>query len=986
MKSTLTSTIYLMLLCQVFLSLIPTNRLRAVVIRAYVVIPGNKRKPHLLSQINPLSWPLRSSRIQIRSHPSNDNDNHLFHENTPIPNRHHIEGEREIQQNPNYLHKSYEFIRNSLENIKQDNDVAIEEPASSTPFTTNARSINVELATRGNKFDSLHRRFDFLPSYTRPSTDSANASSLSSLSLPLIWKRLPDQNVNVTDYLQTSRNISDIDRANHLATDECLLYFQQPQQDASNNHANSIRSGRKDLEFQVNEVHGTDMASIPITLVTKQDSNNHNSNAKGRNDNNPSWKQKSFWEGNKYVTLTYHNYFDNDQSDVYGIQKERVVERVERYLNYRPSGKGVIDAAMIVDSFFYQTRQVSMDNKEIKEEHHIASSCRQIYTRLIRSTANDSSPDLMIRDNGEKQSRMDSNYLEKGILSSATERVPGCVATVRVRTTLIPMNHSHDTNENLPLDATSYSVVLDGEADALLSSGLLATLSHLLSQPGMTAAHAMEIDPNGLAKVLGLDSVLSVGRNDGLASMVNVVQNQISSLLNPDVQSTMRNKNILSTESIDTERTPRKELFGKQKQRPKVAVLLSGGVDSAVALNILLHQFNYDVTAFYLKIWLEDELAHLGSECPWEDDYKTCVAVCEAAGGVPLETISLQNEYKERVISYTVQEAKKGRTPNPDIMCNSRIKFGCFYDAIEGRGFDFVASGHYAHLTTDNETFINNEEVNRDKGTKRGIMKLMRAPDPVKDQSFFLSALTQSQLQRVIFPLGKFHKSEVRELAQQFDLPNKNRPDSQGLCFLGKVKFDEFLAAYLGNKPGDVVDAHTREVIGRHRGVWFHTVGQRKGIGKVLNPLATSRGPWYVVAKDPSKNLIIASNRYDEDTFEAARSEFYVEDIHWIAGSAPKIRSDKGRQDFDWCIRLDMKIRHGPNIVGGSLHIDEKSAEGSAGNIKLDQKDGGLAPGQFVAFYEPDGGEICLGSGVISERHWARFLMTEKIYELEHEL
>jgi tRNA-specific 2-thiouridylase len=285
-------------------------------------------------------------------------------------------------------------------------------------------------------------------------------------------------------------------------------------------------------------------------------------------------------------------------------------------------------------------------------------------------------------------------------------------------------------------------------------------------------------------------------------------------------------------------------------------------------------------------------------------------------------------------------------------MCNSRVKFGCFYNAIEGRGFDYVASGHYAQLATD----------------ENGVKRLLRAPDPVKDQSYFLCSLTQDQLDRVLFPIGEYEKTQVRELAQEFDLPNKHRPDSQGLCFLGKVKFDEFLAAYLGERPGDVVDARTGDVLGRHRGVWYHTVGQRKGIGKVLNPKATSRGPWYVVAKDPEHDIVYASNEYDEEVFTEARSDFYVEDVQWIAGSPPnELIDDNG--DFRRG-QFHMKIRHGPRIVKGSLHLTEPTA----GNVKLDSKDGGLAPGQYVAFYELDGSE-CFGGGVISERHWAKFLL-----------
>ena len=178
---------------------------------------------------------------------------------------------------------------------------------------------------------------------------------------------------------------------------------------------------------------------------------------------------------------------------------------------------------------------------------------------------------------------------------------------------------------------------------------------------------------------------------------------------------------------------------------------------------------------------------------------------------------------------------------------------------------------------------------------------------------------------------------------------------------MGKVKFDEFLSAYLGKEPGDIIDAQNGEVIGRHNGIWYHTVGQRKGIGKVLDPKATSKGPWYVVAKDPANRRIIASNRYDEEVFDETRSEFYVEDIKWISGLEPVALKSESND-----MALTMKIRHGPTIVSGVLHLDSMST----GTINLEERDGGLAPGQFVVFYED---LECLGAGVISERHWTKF-------------
>ena len=295
-------------------------------------------------------------------------------------------------------------------------------------------------------------------------------------------------------------------------------------------------------------------------------------------------------------------------------------------------------------------------------------------------------------------------------------------------------------------------------------------------------------------------------------------------------------------------------------------------------------------------------------------------------------------------------------------MVLSRVKFGCFYDAIEGRGFDYVATGHYAILAPKIEMGKDKDSHYTLNSKNAPFIALFQAPDPVKDQTYFLSALTQHQLRRVLFPIGSFQKTQVRALARDLNLPNKDRRDSQGLCFLGKVKFDEFLEIYLGKDPGDIIDTHTGEIIGRHNGLWFHTVGQRKGIGKVLNPKATSNGPWYVVAKDPEKRIIFASNQYDEDVFTQARSEFEIEDLHWISGHPPS--SLCPNKDMQREGRFLIKIRHGSTLMEGTLKLNEGN---NGGRIRLDQKDKGLAPGQYVVFYSE--GE-CLGSGVISERQW----------------
>lgn len=542
-------------------------------------------------------------------------------------------------------------------------------------------------------------------------------------------------------------------------------------------------------------------------------------------------------------------------------------------------------------------------------------------------------------------------------VSSEWRRVPGCTATVEIQTTITNL-HSEETTRRR--NSTTNGVIsVQGTADAHVSRGLLALVCELLEGLSTETVLSLPIQ-NGegeLAQSLGISQALSRGRNNGFENMLRTVQNQIrDTLLRTERYSNRAAKKIDATVYANTDNV---------QNHPTVALLLSGGVDSSVALKLLLQQ-GYNVTCFYLKIWLEDELAHLG-ECPWQDDYETCQAVCAHLGGVPLETVSLQQEYLQHVIQYTVQTAQQGRTPNPDIWCNSRIKFGCFYEAIAPRHFDYIATGHYAQLVRNSGDDDSDTSI-----------RLLRAPDPVKDQSYFLCALTQKQLLRVLFPIGHLEKHEVRQIAMDCQLPNRNRPDSQGLCFLGKVRFDDFLRAYLGEQAGPIVDAVTGQVLGQHKGLWYHTVGQRKGIGKVLEPRATARGPWYVVAKDVPNNTLYCSNQYD-DFAETARSHFAVELIEWINGDVVAASSaEEGAYDSDKKVAypilrkdLTMKIRHGPKLVSGSV----EQTSPSTANVDLDAPDSGLAPGQYVVFYSQ---QECLGGGVISERHWNRFLQNNK--------
>lgn len=348
-------------------------------------------------------------------------------------------------------------------------------------------------------------------------------------------------------------------------------------------------------------------------------------------------------------------------------------------------------------------------------------------------------------------------------------------------------------------------------------------------------------------------------------------------------------------------------------------MLLSGGVDSSVALHILQEQ-GHDITAFYLKIWLEEELSFLGT-CPWEEDLSYVRAVCDQKN-IPLEIISLQQEYLDEVVSYTLDEIRSGRTPNPDILCNQRIKFGAFYNKISS-DFDLVATGHYAN-----------------KVDIEDISYLYTAPDLIKDQTYFLSQLTQKQLKRAIFPIGNLCKNQVRELAEKINLPNKNRKDSQGICFLGKLKFSEFIKYHIGEQRGDLLEFETDKKVGEHNGFWYYTIGQRQGIG-------LGGGPWYVVKKDILNNIIYVSKKYHEEN--KIRDTFIIENCNWLSGR------NLLNNNLD---SLKIKMRHGPENYTCSI----KELENNRLLVKLEKRDQGIAPGQFAVLYNEN---LCLGGGVI---------------------
>ncbi len=518
-------------------------------------------------------------------------------------------------------------------------------------------------------------------------------------------------------------------------------------------------------------------------------------------------------------------------------------------------------------------------------------------------------------------------------------------------------------------------VEVGGTSDSRLIQGIIAVLCRGLS--GVSPEVILALDGEHISQSFGMNIGLSKSRIVGVSAMVANVQSQVNMRLEEEEESRRRRDHFLSHEpkaptvvtslpvilppSSDSHQLRQEEEFcinGEEDHQShdiegrrlssswpnatnEIAVLISGGVDSSVAL-MLLKSRGYSLRAFYLKIWLEDELSHL-NECPWESDITYARAVCEQSG-VPLEILSFQKEYEKEVISYTLREAKAGRTPNPDVMCNTQVKFGAFMKTV-GRHFKAVATGHYAQLK---------RRMGVDGG---GVIALQKSADVVKDQTYFLAALNQTQLSKAMFPIGRFTKAQVRSLAKEFGLPNQARKDSQGICFLGKLRYEDFLRHYLGENPGSVVDAISGKVVGQHRGLYFHTIGQRRGTALVINSKLTHLGPWYVESKGVERNILFVTNRISPSGGCAGmRQQFPVSNFNWIEDHPP-FRGLEHRSVH----HLEVKIRHGPNVHACKLTL---STSGDKGMCELTNggSDTGLAAGQFAVFYKD---ELCIGCGVI---------------------
>ncbi|MEM9386818.1 MAG: tRNA 2-thiouridine(34) synthase MnmA [Pseudomonadota bacterium] len=353
----------------------------------------------------------------------------------------------------------------------------------------------------------------------------------------------------------------------------------------------------------------------------------------------------------------------------------------------------------------------------------------------------------------------------------------------------------------------------------------------------------------------------------------------------------------------------------------KVIVGMSGGVDSAVAALRLLEQ-GHDVQALHMTNWDGDDDAY----CTNAEDVQSAAACCRELG-IPLHRVNFATQYRESVFTYLLEEYRRGRTPNPDVLCNREIKFGVFLRYARRLGGEAIATGHYARV--------------RHTGSSP---QLLKGVDPHKDQSYFLHAVSAAALRITYFPLGELHKQEVREQARQAGLANHDRRDSTGICFIGERPFREFLARYLPAQPGPMCTP-AGEQVGEHQGLMFYTLGQRRGLG--LGGRADGKdAPWYVVNKHVEENRLIVTQGDDDQLLS---DRLWAEAPHWI-GDTPPV--------FPATLQARVRYRQAPQACQVLASADQHGAL----EVRFDDAQRAVTPGQFVVFYD---GERCLGGATI---------------------
>jgi tRNA-specific 2-thiouridylase len=358
--------------------------------------------------------------------------------------------------------------------------------------------------------------------------------------------------------------------------------------------------------------------------------------------------------------------------------------------------------------------------------------------------------------------------------------------------------------------------------------------------------------------------------------------------------------------------------MSKTLKRPLVFLGMSGGVDSSVAA-LLLKKSGYEVVGVFIRSWSNQDLV----DCPWEKDSEDARRVAEKLN-IPFYVWDFEKEYKREVVDYMINTYKKGQTPNPDVLCNSQIKFGLFLKKAMDLGADFIATGHYVRKIED-------------KKTKN--FKLIQAKDLSKDQSYFLWMLNQDQIRHSLFPIGNYLKSKVRKIAKKAEIPVFNKKDSQGICFLGKVKVFDFLRNFIPEKEGDIQTIDGK-IIGKHRGIWFYTIGQRH-IGTSSSSVSENKHfsePLYVVEKDYKKNILIVASGKDNPVLY--KKEIQLEKVNFLNNFYQKeINKNKKMNIF-------LRVRYRQPLFSGIL-LKEKN------NFKVvcDEPQKFIAPGQSAVFY-----------------------------------
>jgi tRNA-specific 2-thiouridylase len=356
-------------------------------------------------------------------------------------------------------------------------------------------------------------------------------------------------------------------------------------------------------------------------------------------------------------------------------------------------------------------------------------------------------------------------------------------------------------------------------------------------------------------------------------------------------------------------------------RKQKIVIGMSGGVDSSVAA-LLLKQQGYDVTGLFMKNWEDDDSDEY---CSSRQDLIDAVAVADRIG-IEIEAVNFSAEYKDRVFSEFLSEYRAGRTPNPDVLCNAEIKFKAFLDHAMNLGADRIATGHYAQV----------REVD-------GLHQLLKAEDGTKDQSYFLHRLNQQQLSKTLFPLGAIYKREVREIARREGLPNHDKKDSTGICFIGERPFREFLNRYLPANPGDIVTPEGRRV-GRHMGLTFYTLGQRQGLG-IGGSRDGDGDAWYVAAKDMQNNRLVVVQGHDHPRLLS--DQLTAVNVSWISGEPPRTH---------WVYGAKTRYRQRDSACS----LARADREGCV--VEFSENQWAVTPGQSVVIYES---RVCLGGGII---------------------